>query len=228
MAFKPHLFKTLAAAAMVLGAQDAGAALVFNTDGNGVLTGVTGLSVDGAVYDVQFQTGACATVFPDGCAVNGSAVFTVSAVTENTFSTALFGLGLDSYVQQGGNSSPSLTMIQGCDVPTTGAIACSIFVPFQISPGGGPLVQAIELDLTVSPSSGGTNSASIIDISYDSAGITSLSPDTALSPNQTWAVFTAETAAPEPGTAALLLAGAAGLAGARGKKKRAARGKAQT
>ena len=67
-----NLFRTLFFTLFALASAHAFAAVVYVTDGGGLLTGATGVVVDGVTYDVAFQDGTCVGLFP---ACDASTVF---------------------------------------------------------------------------------------------------------------------------------------------------------
>ena len=100
-----HLCKTLSAAALVLGAQGALAApvLQYSTSIRGDLLGATGVSVNGTLYNVQFESGACTAIFSN-CA--GS---TFAFVTSTDATAAAVAL----HTEIGVNTFQAATLIGG-------------------------------------------------------------------------------------------------------------------
>jgi hypothetical protein len=223
---RPHLFKTLAAAAMAMGAQNARATVQLDWSGD-VLTGAQGIVVDGQTYDVQFENGSCLAVFPDQCELSAPDLFTFTTKAEatdaseallpwlplapqgslnSTFSITSFALAPDT------NSISSIGYIAGCiTAPATFEDRCHVQTPYGTGQNAvffAAVVQGIVGNRNATPF--------VIDPSqgiYDDQ-----------TSSQTWAVWTQETTAvPEPATLAILGAGAAGLGGARLKKQAARR-----
>jgi hypothetical protein len=138
------------------------AALVI--DGNGILTGATGVVVNGRLYDVEFVDGTCAEVF-NGCAL-GTLNFPFEGHLALPASQALlnqvFGDGTQLF-----DSNPSLT--NGC----SSVFSCSVITPHSRSATGVSVAQAI--NHSSMPLEGGSPNAdealfsADIPLNYDSA-----------------------------------------------------------
>jgi hypothetical protein len=64
--------------AMLAIPRTADAAAMLQIDGSGILTGATGVNVNGTLYDVQFFAGTCAAIF-SGCDSSSDFDFTTSS-----------------------------------------------------------------------------------------------------------------------------------------------------
>lgn len=161
------------------------------------LTGATGVSVNGSLYDVEFLDGTCISVF-GGCDSDSDFAFS-SAVAAKAAGQALI-----DQVFLGGFADPALTA--GC-----GLFVCYPWIPYAQDPEG---VFAAGV-------------ANEINSDFEfSTGLSVVKDwDFALVDSYTWARFTTvqATAVPEPSSWTLMLAGfgAIGLALRRGRKRTA-------
>ncbi len=205
---RPHLFKTLAAAAVALGVPAAGANPNLQIDSTtGLVTGATGVSVGAALLNVQFMSGNCQTIFPGSCGVSGQPFFFTSSASAVVASQAILDLG--PMIQ---NATSSVAAINGCIAPgallTTFASQpvepCQVLTPFHAFPGGAGLSNV-------------SFQAALLDPGGDSGVI----PGTIASNQQTGSgqTFAVWTDAPEPASIAIAGAAAAGLVAARRKKR---------
>jgi hypothetical protein len=172
-------------------AGSAHAAVVLSVDGNGRLTGATGVIVNGTSYDVTFGDGTCAALF-SGCDAASDFTFSTSA------EAALAAQALIDTVFIGAfNTDP--TNVLGC-APVGGSV-CVAYIPFGVS------------DPQTTPPTATVQKA------INSAGTSSVVADTILTayssvsnPSDTFAVFTATATATVPEPSSLALLGAAGVA----------------
>jgi hypothetical protein len=115
-------------AACMLTCSSVGSAAVLQVASNGILTGATGVNVDGALYDVSFVDGTCVEIFA-GCDSNNDFLF-------NTFvSSTLASLALSQQVFLDGSlgnfdSLPGLT--KGC----LSESICYAWTPFGVGFNG--------------------------------------------------------------------------------------------
>ena len=169
-------FRTVKRVAAVLFAiqfASAAPAAELIVDGDGELTGATGVDVGGTLYDVEFLDGTCTSVF-NGCDSNSD--FAFGSLSE----TNLAGQALMDQVFLGiYDSQPHLT--RGCE----GHVDCAIWIPFNTT---GVFVDAS--GPTNGSSSDGLfigNTDRLVDFSAASAIVDS-----------TWARFTVPVGAPVP------------------------------
>jgi opacity protein-like surface antigen len=113
-----------AALAAVLASPAAAATLI--TNGSGQLTGATGVSVNGASYDVEFVEGTCAALF-GGCDSISDFPFQNEADATTAMQALLDQVFTDGPVGQF-NSDYSMTL--GCDTNTTGG--CTAMIPLEL------------------------------------------------------------------------------------------------
>ena len=184
-------------AAMLLGAAPATSATLV-IDGNGILTGATGVNVDGSLYDVEFLDGTCASVF-NGCD-------SISDFAFNSLNSANLGAQalLDQVFLGIYDTNPFLT--RGCTDPNL----CYVLIPTQLSSGfalGG-------MSINQTGSGDGLNTFGGGFSQFDITNITTA----------TWGRFTytgqAQVAAvPEPSTWAMMLLGFGGIGIAMRKRR---------
>ena len=192
-----RLFTTLAAAALAMAGQHAEAgALTYDA---GIVTGATGVSVDGSLYDARFVDGTCVGLF-SGCDSNAGASFTFTTFTDaQNASQAL--------IDQVFAGNPDPGTISGCaDAHQTNAsTVCSILIPYATGLPfvffSGPVVfRGTQL----------VNGDAI-----------DANADTTTDRTAVYAVFSAaQTAIPEPLSGAVLLAGVAGAIATRRKRRK--------
>ncbi len=196
-----HKFpSTLAAAAVALASQAAGAAAVPTFDVSGRLIGGTGLDVFGQLYDVQFSGGSCASLF-GGCADGSS--FVISAFDENAAGEAIAQLVGAAYSS---GKPQTLSFIAGCSNVLT---RCDILTPFGAVDD--TTVQVEDTAIFINQSGVGDTLQSTTVESGDSTDA-----------KTTFAIFTAEAApgsVPEPGSTALVAVGLAAAAASLGKRR---------
>lgn len=202
---RPHLFKTLAAAAVAMGAPPAGATLSLIAPG-GVLQGATGVSVGAQTLDVRFAPGPCDAVFVECGAVGGATMlFANDPAGALQAANALYAeVGIGKFQSSGANSITHI-LLTGCTGNFPPGAQCQILTPYQYN-GISDFV-LYEAAAVVAKSSG-----------YNTPVAGRIAASTAGGGRTTWAVWTAlpePVAVPEPATSAVLLSAAAGLAGAR-------------
>ncbi|MDH4185799.1 MAG: PEP-CTERM sorting domain-containing protein [Nitrospira sp.] len=112
------------AVGLVLGGPSVGRATTLQIDANGILTGATGVNVNGAFYDVQFSGGTCAALF-NGCDQASDLVFT-DATTAFLASAALASQVFLDVPEGAFDSQPLLT--NGCNVSSF--LDCQITTPY--------------------------------------------------------------------------------------------------
>ena len=165
------------------------AAVVPQVDSSGILTGATGVLVNGQSYDVSFMDGTCAALF-SGC----------DAASDFTFQSQVdaqaAALALDAQVFVSTfDTNPNLT--RDCPVGAN----CFAFTPFAVVAGTFPLVTTFSLP----------NSLASSDCCF-TLGNVSVNDDQSFSSTtftSTWAVWS--TPVPEPSSYALLAVGLAAL-----------------
>ncbi|WP_308515709.1 PEPxxWA-CTERM sorting domain-containing protein [Sphingomonas flavescens] len=167
------------------------ATLVVNS--SGILTGATGVSINGHLYDVQFLEGTCTTLY-SGCDANSDFDFFSNSADAAGAGQAL----LDQVLIDGpaGNFDTDLSKTYGCTVPGLTSGLCTFLIPTVAGAAGFPTTVLYT-----------TNGASDL---ADNPSIVSSYPPT-LDTTGTFAVyakFTASTSSvPEPATWAMMLCG---------------------
>lgn len=207
--------KTLfAAAAVSLAAFPPAEAAVVHIVGNGKLAGATGVVVDGSIYDVTFEDGACDTVFTDCGALPDYGPVPFAFTTEAgalAAAQALLDQVFINDVSVGGvtynfDSQPTLT--HGCTRTYQPQVDhCFIPTPYHIS--GDKVLEA-----------------TVINYEDDAKDVLELQFDFTHIPTYEWNVVYAKwrpanpAPVPLPAGLPLLLTGFAGLAGLRVTGKR--------
>ena len=111
-------------------AGSAEASAILIVDSNGILLGATGVTVDGAPYDVEFLDGTCVAVF-SGCDVASDFQFQTQGAAGVAAQALLDQVLLDGPLGQF-DSSPALT--NDCSRPTLpppyANMPCHVYVPF--------------------------------------------------------------------------------------------------
>jgi hypothetical protein len=184
-------------AALLMNAPAQAATLIIS---GGVLTGATGVNVNGSIYNVTFMDGSCNSLF-GGCDASLFAFDTRQGALDA--SQAL----LDQVFLDGplGNfdSDPSLT--QGCQLPNVFS-GCWTLIPFQVT--ASTALEAAPINAAGSDSVFGQWGG---DVAFD----------VSTEPAFTFAIFS-PVAVPEPATWAMMLLGFGAMGFAIRRQKRAA------
>ena len=125
---------TLAIFAFALGVASAQASAVQIVNGGGILTGATGVTVNGLLHDLEFVDGTCASLF-DGCDAVNNFNFTTEAGAGAATQALLDQVSLDSGLGTF-DSKPVLTL--GCSGTT-----CQVFTPHGFPDFGGAVFQDV-------------------------------------------------------------------------------------
>jgi hypothetical protein len=113
---------------LMAGSAEASAILIVN--GSGILLGATGVTVDGALYDVEFLDGTCVALF-SGCddasdfqfQTDGAATLAAQALLDQVFLDGPLGTF---------DSSPEL--VNGCSIDLQVGYVCFALVPWEVRP----------------------------------------------------------------------------------------------
>jgi hypothetical protein len=176
--------------AAAFGIASAQAAPTLEVAPSGVLLGAIGVAVGGGLYDVSFVDGSCATLF-GGCTDTAGFAFR-SAGGAQTASQAL----IDQVLLNGraGNFLSKPWLANGYSFSPGGPAACSILTAYDVDPSA---FDSVALERA--------------SFHYGSASPPppSVDPTSTTAPFLTYAVWTAEPAAPvpEPGAVSLTAAG---------------------
>ncbi len=197
------LFSTLAAAALAMASHGAEAAPVLTFQGN-VLTGATGVSVDGGLYDVQFVDGTCGAVFGTQCGNTNVASSFSNVASSFLFSTSQLATDAAQALVNQVGAVHGTSAVAGCG--TNVGSACSVLTPYTT------VSNTVQTKAAAFGQSNVAATVSEIDLSTNF--------DTRSSDSQVYALFTAETPVPEPATASTLLVGAAAATGLRMKRRK--------
>jgi len=125
---------------LVLGlmAGSAEASAILIVDSNGILQGATGVTVGGALYDVELLTGSCPALF-SGCDAASDFQFQTSGAATLAAQALLDQVFLDG--PQGMFDSLPL-MNSGCAGYVGPPDRCVIYIPFQVAPFSPPYTYA--------------------------------------------------------------------------------------
>ena len=173
-------------------------AATLHVDGNGILTGASGVNVGGTLYDVRLADGSCVSLFTDCDDAAQDFAFTSSSAASLAAQALLDQVFIDAIHGQF-DSQPDLT--HGCGLPGF----CSTYTPYATTEGVVAIVSAENFFSGID---------SVIEIPIPSAF------DTAPLSSTTFAVWSAATV-PAPGTLGLLVLGLIG--GAVTRRPRVAR-----
>ena len=182
------LFTALAAMAALSFAAPASAQVTLLTDANGILTGATGVNVNGSLYNVSFADGTCGGLF-SGC--DSVSDFNFQNATDATAAAQAL---LDQVFIDSFDTHPAT--ISGC----TDLSWCFTFIPYAV------FTQTNEALISYT-----TNNFTVATDTAFSGGFWQFSENTALRPDANVALFTytgsSITAVPEPATWAMMLLG---------------------
>ena len=180
------------------------AAAVLLVDGNGQLTGATGVDVGGTLYDVTFVDGSCITVF-DGCNEASDFAFSDQATAELAAQALLDQVFIDG---PAGNFDTDFSSIFGCGSP----IFCDALVPFLTRGSSFDAIRATNDEFEILDE---ISLSDFINAQGDFSQIDS----------SVFASFTEQSVSevPLPAAAWVFLAGLGGLSAARRKKRVAAK-----
>jgi len=174
-------------------------------NGSGVLTGATGVNVNGTSYGVTFADGSCPALF-GGCNDSSDFVFTTSAAAGDAAQALLDQVFLDTGLGSF-DSNPQLTL--GCE--TAGIFGCFAGVPYA----GGLIVYWQDAN----------NGTTFGDSVFPGFG-TLADSDTSNAGGHVWAIFTLSAGVaggvPEPSTWAMMLLGFGGIGLAMRRKRKVA------
>ncbi len=181
---------------------------ILQVDGNGQLTGATGIDVAGTLFDVTFIDGACATIF-NGCDAQSDFDFQTRAGATVAAQALLDQVFIDSpnISTWAFDSNPQYTA--GCER----IHVCNVLIPWFT-----------RTDRIIYVAQASNNSHPALDWnSSDNPFYRTY--DTSLSNQWTYAQFSTSSVAPttttpEPGTIILLSSGLLGLAGYRWQQRR--------
>jgi hypothetical protein len=186
--------------ALVLGTAPAGAASLQVT--SGILTGASGVIVNGQSYDVAFRDGTCIDLF-GGCDQASDFVFQTQVDALSAAGALMSSVFLDTSLGLF-DSVPGIT--RGCEISL---LACSIRTPYAISTSDPSLFFNVRA-LNVFVESADLVQDVLTPRAFDSGGVDS-----------TFAIWTRSvTAVPEPGQIALISICLLALASTRGKSRR--------
>jgi hypothetical protein len=115
-----QVIRTLIAICVIAATTQASAAAILHVDSSGVLTGASGVTINGARYDVTFVDGSCNSLF-NGCSQSAF------AFTEATDALAAAQALMNQVLIDGpdGNFDSAPSKIFGCS-----QFLCQSFIPF--------------------------------------------------------------------------------------------------
>lgn len=164
-------------------------AAVVRTVSDGILTGATGVSVGGVLYDVSFVDGSCESLY-SGCDSASDLPFSTSGDADSASRALLEQVLIDTVVWQF-DSKPELT--RGC----LSRDQCQVFTPYGLSSNS-----SVGIAAAINNKSGVADARDL--------GTWPPFGDTTDIVNVTFAVWSRASAVPEPSSLALL--GVAGVA----------------
>jgi hypothetical protein len=191
------------AAALLLHFSTSALAATQIVNSSGILTGATGVNVNGTLYDLSFVEGSCQSLF-SGCNAPADFNFQASADAQAAAQALLDQVFLDTALGSF-DSDPSLTF--GC--PTPGFFTlCSAVIPYS---GNG---------VTFSEWSAGNEPSSD---SLFHSNLAGASVDSSVNGGSVFAVFTLsqiQTGVPEPASWAMMLLGFGAIGAAMRRRRK--------
>jgi opacity protein-like surface antigen len=183
----------LAAIAALSTAAPAAASVTLLVNGSGQLTGATGVTINGATYNVSFGDGTCPSLF-GGCDANSDFTFTTLSDAQAAALALLNQVLIDG---PDGQFDTDYAKTLGC--ATNDGLTCDVLIPYALDGAG--------FDAGVAQNKSTIDSASLaINVKSTSTF------DTSDSASFTFARFTLVSAAvPEPATWEMMLLGFAGI-----------------
>ncbi|GJL66474.1 MAG: hypothetical protein NPIRA05_14450 [Nitrospirales bacterium] len=193
---------------LLFGGAGQGHAVTLQVNGSGLLTGATGVGVNGAVYDVMFMDGSCNSLF-NNCNPD-SFIFNTQASALNASQALLDTVLIDA---GGVNFDTEPEAVRGC---TTGTQECSILTPY--------LTDGTNVTTAFTVNGQSVNFDEILPGTPPGIFTNSEIPGGGISLDITYAVWKTpgpgdSAPIPEPATVLMLSTGLLGLAGYRWQKR---------